>query len=103
MTLELTSTPTSAPRPLEDDERPPDSVGRLVTALIVGVPFLALAVGLVRFWGRGVGLRDVVLAVSLYFLTGHGMTIGFHRLLAHKSFAARRSLKLVLVGCGSMA
>ena len=31
------------------------------------------------------------------------MTIGFHRLLAHKSFTARRPLKLVLVAFGSMA
>jgi stearoyl-CoA desaturase (delta-9 desaturase) len=75
----------------------------VITALIVGVPFLALAVGVVSLWGRGVGMRDVLLAVSLYFLTGHGMTIGFHRLLAHKSFVARRSLKLTLIALGSMS
>ena len=40
---------------------------------------------------------------SLYFATGHGMTVGFHRLLAHKSFTARRPLKLILVALGSMA
>jgi stearoyl-CoA desaturase (delta-9 desaturase) len=31
------------------------------------------------------------------------MSIGFHRLLAHKSFTARRPLKLVLVALGSMS
>ncbi len=95
MTLELTSSPPTALRPFEDDERLPDATGRLITALIVGVPFLALVVGVVSLWGRGIGLRDVLLAISLYFLTGHGMTIGFHRLLAHKSFSARRPLKIV--------
>ena len=103
MTLELISSPPSAPRSFDDDERPPDRTGRVITALIVGVPFLALAVAVVRFWGRGIGLRDVLLAVTLYFLTGHGMSIGFHRLLAHKSFIASRPLKLVVVAAGSMA
>lgn len=102
MTLELTSSPPSTVRSFEDDERPPDATGRTITALIVGVPFLALVVGVVSLWGRGIGPREVVLAVSLYFLTGHGMTIGFHRLLAHKSFTARRPLKIVLLVCGSM-
>ncbi len=103
MTLELTSSPPSAVRSFDDDERLPDGTGRLITALIVGVPFLALAVGVVSLWGRGIGLRDVLLAVTFYFLTGHGMSIGFHRLLAHKSFSARRPLKVVVVACGSMA
>lgn len=81
----------------------PNSTERVVTALIVGLPFVALVLGIVFFWGRGVGLRDLVLATTLYFVVGHGMTIGFHRMLAHKSFKTRRSLKLVLVGLGSMA
>ena len=59
MTLELITSPPPAPRSFEDDERPPDGTGRLITALIVGVPFLALAVAVFRFWGHGVGLRDV--------------------------------------------
>jgi stearoyl-CoA desaturase (delta-9 desaturase) len=105
--VELTSSPTSTPpaavHTFDDGDRPPDLIGRLVTALIVGVPFLALAVGVYRFWGRGIGMRDVLLAVSLYFLTGHGMTIGFHRLLAHKSFTATRPLKVGLVALGSMS
>jgi stearoyl-CoA desaturase (Delta-9 desaturase) len=103
MTLQLISSPPSAPRSFEDDERPPDTTGRVITALIVGVPFLALAVAVVQLWGRGIGLRDVLLAVAFYFLTGHGMSIGFHRLLAHKGFIASRPLKLVLVAAGSMA
>jgi stearoyl-CoA desaturase (Delta-9 desaturase) len=107
MTLELTCpSPAAASHALrvvdEDDERPPDNTGRVITALIIGIPFLALAVGVVVLWGRGLGLRDVLLAVVLYFLTGHGMSIGFHRLLAHKSFTASRPLKLVMVALGSM-
>jgi stearoyl-CoA desaturase (delta-9 desaturase) len=103
MTLELTAAPPPTLHTFDDGGRPPDRTGRVITALIVGTPFLALAGGVASLWGRGVGLRELLLAVSLYFLTGHGMTIGFHRLLAHKSFSAQRSLKLVLIGLGSMA
>ncbi|MGH9138211.1 MAG: hypothetical protein ACRD0G_14380, partial [Acidimicrobiales bacterium] len=102
MTSELISPPPALPRP-EDEERPPDAMARLVTALVVGLPLIALVLAVIRFWGHGVQLRDLVLAVVLYLLVGHGMSIGFHRLLAHKSFAASRPLKLVLVALGSMA
>ena len=53
MTLELESPPCS-PLPaveVEDDERPPGATARVVTALIVGIPFGALVVGVARFWG----------------------------------------------------
>ena len=52
MTLELVSPPCS-PLPaveVEDDERPPGAA-RVVTALIVGIPFAALVIGVARFWG----------------------------------------------------
>jgi len=104
MTLELLDAPRVAPLPVDDeDHRPPDTLSRVVTTLIVGIPLVALVVAVVRVWGTGVHLRDVVLAVVLYLLTGHGVTIGFHRLLAHKAFGARRSLKIGLATLGSMA
>jgi fatty-acid desaturase len=31
-------------------------------------------------WGHGVGLADVLLAVTLYMVTGFGIAAGFHRL-----------------------
>lgn len=112
MTLELISpTPSLSrseegerplPRP-EEGEWPPNATGRLITALVVGLPFVALVLAVIRLWGHGVHVRDLVLAAVLYLMIGHGMTIGFHRLLAHKAFAASRPLKLVLVALGSMA
>ena len=103
MSLELITPPPSTVPLVEDAHGPPDTVARIVTALIVGVPFIALVLGVVWFWGHGVGLRDLVLAVVFYLLVGHGMSIGFHRLLAHKSFAPVRPLKLALAALGSMA
>ena len=76
---------------------------QLITALIVATPFLVLVFGVIWFWGEGIHLRDVVIAAALYLVVGHGITVGYHRLLAHKSFRASRPLKLLLVGAGSMA
>lgn len=84
-------------------ETPMSRAEKVITAVIVGLPVVALVFGIVWFWGEGVHLRDVVLGVVLFLLAGHGVTVGFHRLLAHKSFAASRPLKLLLVVAGSMA
>src|ERR1019366_5867400 len=60
----------------------------IVTALIVIVPFAGLAVAVAMLWGHGIGLTDVLLAVGFYLITGFGVTVGFHRLLTHRSFTA---------------
>jgi stearoyl-CoA desaturase (delta-9 desaturase) len=77
--------------------------GRVVTALLVVGPAVALGVALPLLWGRAVNLPDVVLAVALYFVTGHGIAIGFHRLFTHSSFTPNRPLKIILAAIGSMA
>ena len=76
---------------------------QVVTGAFVVSPVIALGVGLPLMWGHAVHLRDIVLAVVLYAVTGHGITVGFHRLFTHRSFKARRTLKVILAGAGSMA
>ena len=76
---------------------------QLVTALIVGIPSLALVWGAVRLLHHGIGVRDLVIAAVLYAITGHGIAVGFHRLFAHHSFTASRPLKIALAIAGSMA
>jgi stearoyl-CoA desaturase (delta-9 desaturase) len=44
-----------------------------------------------------------VLAATFYVVVGHGVTVGFHRLFTHRSFAASRRLKITLGIIGSMA
>jgi stearoyl-CoA desaturase (delta-9 desaturase) len=74
-----------------------------VTAVFVVVPLLALAYAVVRWWGHGIGVRDIILASTFYVAVGHGVTVGFHRLLTHRSFSASRPLKIALGILGSMA
>jgi stearoyl-CoA desaturase (delta-9 desaturase) len=39
----------------------------------------------------------------MYLVTGHGLSVGFHRMLAHRSFRPKRALKIALAIAGSMA
>jgi stearoyl-CoA desaturase (delta-9 desaturase) len=74
----------------------------ITAALVIG-PFVAVAAAVPLLWGSVIHVRDVVLAVVLYAVTGHGVTVGFHRMFTHRSFKATRPLKIVLAVAGSMA
>ncbi|GGS68998.1 stearoyl-CoA desaturase [Planobispora rosea] len=74
-----------------------------LTTAIVLTPFLALAVGVWLAWGNGITLTDLLLAVAFYVVTGFGVTVGFHRLLTHRSFTARPWLRATLAVAGSMS
>jgi stearoyl-CoA desaturase (Delta-9 desaturase) len=54
-------------------------------------------------WGPGLDLADLLLAEAFYVITGLGVTIGFHRLLAHRGFTAVPALLAALAVAGSMS
>ncbi len=70
--------------------------------LVVG-PLVALGVAVATLWGHGISALDVIIAVVMYAVTCLGVTIGFHRLLAHRSFRANRPLRIGLAVAGTMA
>jgi stearoyl-CoA desaturase (Delta-9 desaturase) len=74
----------------------------LVVVFMV-VPVLALAAAVPLAWGWGLTWLDVVLAVVFYYLTGLGVTVGFHRYFTHSSFKAKRPLRIALAVIGSTA
>jgi stearoyl-CoA desaturase (Delta-9 desaturase) len=76
---------------------------QLLTGVLVIGPAVAVACALPLLWGRAVHPRDLVLGAVLYVLTGHGVTVGFHRMLTHRSFKPARPLKIALGVLGSMA
>jgi stearoyl-CoA desaturase (delta-9 desaturase) len=39
----------------------------------------------------------------MYLVTGHGVSVGFHRMLAHRSFRPNRAAKIAFAIAGSMA
>jgi len=93
--------------PFTGDGGPPGTfAGRVrtgVTAAIVGVPFIGLGVAVWLAWGRGLHLADILMALVFYVITGLGVTVGFHRLLTHRSFTAAPALRIALAVAGSMS
>ncbi|MFF8769504.1 acyl-CoA desaturase [Kitasatospora sp. NPDC015120] len=76
---------------------------RIALALFIAVPFAALAAAVPVAWGWGLGWTDVAIATVMYFLTCHGITVGYHRYFTHGAFKANRPLRIVLAVAGSLA
>lgn len=102
-------TPTPIPPPLEAPLPAPAVPAptrwwdRLLTGVVVTGPLVALVLAVGYFWHHGVGWFDLALAVILYVVTGLGISLGFHRLFTHRSFRARRGLRIALAVAGSLA
>ena len=75
----------------------------VIVRAFVFVPFLGLAAAAPFAWGWGLSWADVGLAVFFYFSTMAGVTAGYHRYFTHRSFKARRPLRVGLAIVGSMA
>jgi stearoyl-CoA desaturase (delta-9 desaturase) len=76
---------------------------QVALALFIIVPFLAVAVAVPLAWGGWLRWTDVAIMVTMYWLTGHGITVGFHRLFTHKSYKPNRAVKVFWAIAGSMA
>jgi len=86
---------------LLDGDRPAGE-SALVRAFVL-LPMLALVVAVPVAWGWGLTWLDVGLAVGFYFLSGFGVTVGFHRYFTHRSFKARPAVRISLGIAGSLA
>jgi len=78
-------------------------VGHLVTALIVVGPAVAIAVAVPFLWGHLLSLRDVILGLVFYVVSGFGISVGYHRFFAHGSFRSPHWVKIALAGAGALA
>jgi stearoyl-CoA desaturase (Delta-9 desaturase) len=90
----------------ERDEIEPvehETAHRIVTGTVTIVPFLALAAVAWQAWQSLLHWRDLLVFTILYLITGLGVTVGFHRLFTHRSFATTRTLRAVFAALGSMA
>jgi stearoyl-CoA desaturase (delta-9 desaturase) len=92
----------SAPEPAIDPE-PKGRWENVALFLFIAIPFVALLAAVPVAWGWGLGWRDVAIAVGMYAIAGHGITVGFHRYFTHGSFKANRPLKIALAVAGSLA
>jgi stearoyl-CoA desaturase (Delta-9 desaturase) len=82
----------------------PSTSNRVVLALFIGLPFIALLAAIPIAWMGGfLSWLDIVLAVVMYAIAGHGITVGFHRHFTHRAFKANRGLKIAMAISGSLA
>ncbi len=76
---------------------------RLTTMAAVILPPIAVVAAMVLAWGGLFSWVDLALFVSMYIVTGLGITIGYHRLYTHKSFVARGPIAVMFAIFGGMA
>lgn len=77
---------------------------RAVNLFGVFAPFIALLVLVPIAWHHGwMGWTDLVVFTVMYAVCGFGITVGYHRLLTHRSFQTYRPVEYAFAIAGSMA
>jgi stearoyl-CoA desaturase (Delta-9 desaturase) len=71
-------------------------------AMVVG-PFLAVILAIVLTWQQFIHPSDLILFGVMYAFIALGVTVGFHRMLTHRSFKPHPVVKFLLLVLGSMA
>ena len=78
-------------------------VNKAVVLAVVVIPLLATIFAIGLLWQRAVYWSDLVLLVTMYAFVALGVTVGYHRMLTHRSFRPHPVVKCVLLILGSMA
>jgi stearoyl-CoA desaturase (delta-9 desaturase) len=96
----LPAEPSPQPEPAEYK----NMAEQVALGLFIVVPFLALLAAVPLLWLVGfLTWQAAIIAVVMYLIAGHGITIGFHRYFTHRAFRAQRWLRVALAVAGSMA
>lgn len=77
---------------------------RTASAVVTAVPPIIFLVGMWLGWtGQLLGWQDLLILAIFYAGVGTGITVGFHRLLTHRSFKCSPVLRAALAALGSAA
>jgi stearoyl-CoA desaturase (Delta-9 desaturase) len=76
---------------------------RAIVLAVVIIPLLATIFAIYTLWQRAVHLPDLLLLLVMYSLIALGVTVGYHRMLTHRSFKPQPVVKFILLVLGSMA
>ena len=96
------SAPSAGP-PAHDDIRPMSRLERNVNMAAVVIPFLAFIGAIVLLWNSYFGWSDLLIMGVMYAITAPGITVGYHRLLTHRSFQTSKPVEYAFAVAGSMA
>ena len=79
-------------------------IDRAASAIVTGVPPVILVIGMVLGWNSGLLVwQDLLIFAVCYAGIGMGITVGFHRLLTHRSFKVNRWVRAGFAALGSAA
>ena len=76
---------------------------QITNVIAIVLPFAAAVVAGALLWQRVIGWIDVTVLVVGYVATCLGITVGFHRLLTHRAFQTRPSVRYALAVLGTLA
>jgi stearoyl-CoA desaturase (Delta-9 desaturase) len=78
-------------------------VDRVANLVVMILPLCLVALAAWLTWGGALRWQDLIVLAITYVLTGVGITVGFHRLLTHRSFKTSAALRGLLAALGSAA
>jgi len=76
---------------------------QFVAFMVVAPPLLGMVAAVVLALINGIGSVEITTLLLMYFICMLGITVGFHRYFAHKSFETSRPFSMLLAALGSMA
>ncbi|HEY2398338.1 MAG TPA: acyl-CoA desaturase, partial [Solirubrobacteraceae bacterium] len=80
-----------------------ETLNRAITGVITALPPLLLGLAAWQMWNRQLHWRDVAIFFVMYIPIGLGVTVGFHRLLTHRSFKTSPALRGLFGILGTMS
>lgn len=95
--------PGTGAAPVQHGHSPADRKVRIINLAAVLVPFVGLAIAIILSWGAAINWPIFLIALGMGLATAVGITVGFHRLVTHKSFKTSRAIRFILASLGSMA
>jgi stearoyl-CoA desaturase (delta-9 desaturase) len=98
--------PPTSSKSLEAEVRPVTMpvVDRVASGVVTAVPPIMVAVAMWLGWtGNLLQWQDLLILALSYMIVGTGITVGFHRLLTHRSFKCHRVVRAAFAALGSAA
>ncbi len=87
----------------EIEQNAHETLDRAITGVITVVPPLLLLLAAWQLWNRELRWSDVAVFIIMYIPVGLGVTVGFHRLLTHRSFSTSSWMRGLLAVLGTMS
>ena len=85
------------------DRKVPGTLYKAVLLFWAVGPLVGTLWAIRLLWNDLIGWTELSLFVGMYFLTGMGITGGFHRLLTHRGFETPQAVRAAFLILGSMA